>query len=90
MDNAEGGIGVVGNYVVVEANYLAHNNTCVFRGFFTPPSSVGSASLALIEGDFCTISNNIVQDAMPKVAGHLVEGIYVCRETTTRLSETRS
>lgn len=77
MGNAEGGIAVVGDDVVVEGNYLAHNNTCVFRGFINKPPPVGNAALSVIQGNFCTLSNNIVRDAMPKVTGNLVEGIYV-------------
>jgi hypothetical protein len=76
LDNCEAGIGIFGDHVIAEGNFLARNNHGLARGFLGPAPMVSGASINL-QGNYCIIANNIVQDAVPKASGHSVTGIAV-------------
>ena len=76
LDNCDGGIGIFGDYVIAEGNFLARNNHSLTRGLLGAPVVVSSASINA-QGNFCTIANNIIQDALPKVTGSTADGIGI-------------
>jgi parallel beta-helix repeat protein len=77
LENAEGGIGVFADRVIVEGNFVARNCHGRFRGFSGPPPNVSAGALNVWLSNFCTVANNIVLDSVPAVAGHSFAGIGV-------------
>jgi parallel beta-helix repeat protein len=76
LDNCEAGIFIAGDHVIAEANFLTRNNHNQTRGLLDPPKPLSGASIN-VQGNFCTIANNVVQDALPKVTGSSADGIAV-------------
>jgi parallel beta-helix repeat protein len=76
LDNSDAGIGIFGDHIIAEGNFLARNNHSLTRGLIGAPVIVSSASINA-QGKFCTIANNIIQDALPKITGSTADGIGV-------------
>jgi parallel beta-helix repeat protein len=76
LDNCDAGIGIFGDRIIAEGNFLARNSHCLMRGLLAPPTPISTASIN-VQGKFCTIANNIVEDTLPKVTGSSADGIAV-------------